>query len=158
ALFDRLPKPTFAEQVEGTKKFFSELNRLGMTGVIDPGGNNVVPESYDSLFKVWRDGNLTVRVAYSLCGMTDGKEFAEYKSLLQMLPFGFGDGMLRFNGIGERITWVMNDTGAKHSEEDQEKYYEILKWAADRGMGVTMHWSSDNNVAELLSIFERVNQ
>ncbi len=29
ALFDRLPRPTFAEQVEGTKAFFRELNRLG---------------------------------------------------------------------------------------------------------------------------------
>ena len=26
------------EQVEGTKKFFRELNRLGLTGVYDPGG------------------------------------------------------------------------------------------------------------------------
>jgi predicted amidohydrolase YtcJ len=37
ALFARLPKPSFEEQVEGTKKFFSELNRLGLTGVIDFG-------------------------------------------------------------------------------------------------------------------------
>ena len=29
ALFDKLPKPTFDEQVDGTKKFFRELNRLG---------------------------------------------------------------------------------------------------------------------------------
>ena len=36
ALFDRLPKPNFDEQVEGTKKFFRELNRLGLTGVGDP--------------------------------------------------------------------------------------------------------------------------
>src|SRR5262249_42218001 len=28
ALFDRLPKPSPAEQVEGTKQFFRELNRL----------------------------------------------------------------------------------------------------------------------------------
>jgi predicted amidohydrolase YtcJ len=36
ALFDKLPHPTFDEQVEGTKKFFRELNRLGVTGVDDP--------------------------------------------------------------------------------------------------------------------------
>src|SRR5262245_64040221 len=39
-LFDRLPKPTFDEHVTGTKLFFRELNRLGLTGVVDPGGNN----------------------------------------------------------------------------------------------------------------------
>ena len=42
-LFDRLPRPTLEQQVEGTKKFFRELNRLGMTGVSDPCGNNVTP-------------------------------------------------------------------------------------------------------------------
>src|SRR5687767_9794837 len=51
-LFDRLPKPNFDEQVEGTKAFFRELNRLGLTGVVDPGGNNVTPREYQALFKV----------------------------------------------------------------------------------------------------------
>jgi len=58
--------------VAGTKLFFRELNRLGLTAVGDPGGNNVTPREYQALFKVWRDEQLTVRVAYSLCGMTDG--------------------------------------------------------------------------------------
>ncbi len=56
ALFDRLPMPTPEQEVEGTKKFFRELNRLGMTGVVDPGGNNMTAESYQALFKVWRQG------------------------------------------------------------------------------------------------------
>ena len=30
ALFDKLPKPTFDEQVDGTKTFFREFNRLGV--------------------------------------------------------------------------------------------------------------------------------
>ena len=54
ALFDKLPHPTFDEQVEGTKKFFREMNRLGVTGVGDPGGNNLNPENYQPVFKVWR--------------------------------------------------------------------------------------------------------
>ena len=77
ALFDRLPKPTFAEQVQGTREFFRELNRLGLTGVVDPGGNNLFPPDYQALFDVWRRGELTVRVAYSLNGQTAGAEFAE---------------------------------------------------------------------------------
>ena len=157
ALFDRLPLPNFEQQVEGTQKFFRELNRLGMTGVGDPGGNNVTPESYAALFKVWREGRLTVRVAYSLCGMTPGKEFEEYQSLLQMSPMGFGDDMLRFNGLGERITWAMNNNN-KPTEEEKDKYYQIVKWAAQRGMSVTMHWSNDASASQLLGIFERVNQ
>jgi predicted amidohydrolase YtcJ len=157
ALFDRLPKPTFEEQVAGTKKFFRELNRLGITGVGDPGGNNVEPGDYQAVFKVWRDGQLTVRVAYSLCGPTPGKEFEELQSLTQLLPMGFGDDMLRFNGIGERITWAMNNN-EKPTEADKEKYYQIVKWVAERGMSLTMHWTNDGSVDQLLSIFERVNK
>jgi predicted amidohydrolase YtcJ len=157
-LFDRLPKPTFDQQVAGTKAFFYELNRLGITGVVDPGGNNMTPNEYQALFKVWRDGELTVRVAYSLCGMTDGKEFEEYKNYLAMMPQGFGDDMLHFNGIGERITWAMNSVGGKRPQADKDKYYEIVRWAAGRGLAVTMHWNGDENVDELLGIWERVNR
>jgi predicted amidohydrolase YtcJ len=67
ALFDRLPKPTFEQQVEGTQKFFRELNRLGLTGVVDPGGNNLAAADYQAVFNVWRQGGMTLRVAYCLC-------------------------------------------------------------------------------------------
>jgi len=157
ALFDKLPKPNFDEQVEGTKKFFRELNRLGITGVVDPGGNNVGPEDYQAVFKVWRDRQMTVRVAYSLCGDPPGAEFAELKDLTQLLPMGFGDDMLRFNGIGERITWAMNNNN-KPSDADKQKYFEIARWAAERGMSITMHWTNEESVDQLLSIFERVNK
>ncbi len=156
ALFDKLPHPTFDEQVEGTKKFFRELNRLGLTGVGDPGGNNLNPENYQPLFKVWRQGQMTVRVAYSLCGPTPGKEFEELKSLTQMLPQGFGDDMLKFNGIGERVTWGMNNNDHP-TAEDKENYYQIVRWAAQKGMPVTMHWPKDETADTLLSIYERVN-
>ena len=157
-LFDRLPKPTFDEQVAGTKLFFRELNRLGLTGVVDPGGNNVTPREYQALFKVWHDRQLTLRVAYSLCGMTDGSEFAEYQNYLAMMPQGFGDDMLHFNGIGERITWAMNGINGIPPEADKAKYYEIVRWAAQRGLTVTMHWNTEKNVDQLLGIWERVNK
>ena len=156
-LFERLPKPTFEQQVEGTKLFFHELNRLGLTGVVDPGGNNMTPREYQALFKVWRDRELTIRVAYSLCGMTDGSELQEYQNYLAMMPQGFGDDMLKFNGIGERITWAMNGVSGKRPEQDKAKYYEIVRWAAERGLTITMHWNGDENVDELLGIWERVN-
>ncbi len=157
-LFDRLPKPNFDEQVAGTKMFFRELNRLGLTGVVDPGGNNVTPREYQALFKVWRDRQLTLRVAYSLCGITNGSEFTEYQNYLAMMPQGFGDDMLHFNGIGERITWAMNGVRGVAPEADQAKYYEIVRWAAQRGLTVTMHWDTDANVDQLLGIWERVNK
>jgi predicted amidohydrolase YtcJ len=157
ALFDRLPKPTFEQQVEGTKKFFRELNRLGLTGVVDPGGNNLLPADYQALFQVWRQGQMTLRVAYSLCGNNAGAEFEEFKSLTQLLPMGFGDGLLKFNGLGERITAAMNNNN-RPSATDQEKYAQIAKWAAERGMSLTMHWANDASVGQLLDIFDSVNK
>lgn len=157
ALFDRLPRPTFDEQVDGTKKFFRELNRLALTGVVDPGGNNLGPEDYHALFNVWRERQMTVRVAYSLCGQTPGSELSELKALTAVLPMGFGDDMLRFNGLGERITVAMNNN-EKPSDADKQQYYEIARWAAERGMTLTMHWSRDASVGHLLDLFERVNK
>ena len=157
ALFDRLPKPTLDEQVEGTRKFFRELNRLGLTGVVDPGGNNLTPDDYQALFQVWRQHQLTVRVAYALCGLTPGAELEDYKNWTRLLPMGFGDDLLRFNGIGERITEAMNNNDHP-TDTEKEKYYQIAKWAADRGMSLTMHWPRDASAGQLLDIFERVNK
>jgi len=157
ALFDKLPKPTFDQQVDGTKKFFRELNRLGLTGVVDPGGNNLAPDDYQAVFRVWRDHEMTLRVAYTLCGQTPGSEFAELKNLVALMPQGFGDDMLRFNGLGERITAAMNNN-PRPTDADKEQYYEIVKWAAERGLSLTMHWNNDASVGQLLTIFERVNK
>jgi predicted amidohydrolase YtcJ len=157
ALFDKLPKPTFDEQVDGTKKFFRELNRLALTGVYDPGGNNLAPDDYQAVFKVWRQGEMTVRVAYTLCGQTPGAEFAELKGLVALVPQGFGDDMLRFGGLGERITAAMNNNN-RPTDTEKEAYYEIVRWAAGRGLTLTMHWNNDASAGQLLDIFERVNR
>ena len=157
ALFDKLPKPSLEDEVEGTKLFFRELNRLGITGFVDPGGNNLFPADYPALLKVWRDGQMTVRVAYALNGQTAGKEFEEYQDLTRLLPMSFGDDMLKFNGIGERITWDMNNN-EKPTQAQKDRYYEIIRWAAQQGMALTMHWNRDASVDELLRLFEKLNK
>jgi predicted amidohydrolase YtcJ len=157
SLFDRLPKPTPEQAVDGTRKFFTELNRLAITGVVDPGGNNLFPPDYQPLFRVWRDHQMTVRVAYTLNGQTSGKEFDELKNLTQLLPMGMGDDFLRFNGLGERITVAMNNNN-RPDETVREKYYQTIRWAAERGMSLTMHWGSNSSVSLLLDLFEQVNR
>ena len=157
ALFDRLPKPTYQQKVDGTIEFFRELNRLGLTGVVDPGGNNLLPTDYEPLFDVWRQRKMTVRVAYALCSQTTGSELDELKQLTTLLPMGFGDAMLRFNGIGERLTTAMYNNDSP-TDADKERFHELAKWAAQRGVTLTIHWGRDAAVGQLLSIFERVNR
>jgi len=156
ALFARLPKPSFEEQVEGTKKFFKELNRLGLTGVIDPGGFGMSPPDYRALFKIWREGTLSLRVAYTIFAQGRGKELEDYKALTQLLPMGFGDERLRFNGIGENVAWgVYNNDNPP--EAAREQFTEICRWAASQRMSLNIHWHNDSSVGFVLDTFERVN-
>jgi predicted amidohydrolase YtcJ len=105
-IFDHLPKPTLAEQVDGSKKFFREMNSLGITGIVDGGGVSMYPASYQAVFKLWHDKELSVRVAYHLCAPKPGSELADLQNLTQLSPPGFGDAMLHFNGPGEILIWA----------------------------------------------------
>ena len=157
ALFDRLPKPTYDDNLRGTRLFFTELNRLGITGVIDPGGFNISPPQYAALFQLWRERALTVRVAYSLFAQNIGAELAEFRNLTQLLPMGYGDDMLRFNGIGERITGAMYNNNQPDAAA-KEKFLEVIRWAARQKLALTIHWQENASVHHLLDLFEQVNR
>src|SRR5262249_43318047 len=112
---------------------------------------------YAALQKLWREKSLSVRVAYSLFAQNVGAEFEEYKNLTQFLPMGFGDDMLRFNGIGERITGGMYNNNAPDAA-NKDKFLEIIRWAAKQGLSVTIHWPEDKSVHHLLDLYEEVNK
>ncbi len=156
-LYAKLPQPTLDQSLDGTRRFFRELNRLGVTSVIDPGGHNLAPEDYAALLRLWRAGGLSVRVAYSISAPRPANELADYQLLTRFLPMGVGNTMLRFNGIGERVTWGLynNDTP---SEAQKEEFYRVARWAAGQGLALTAHWNNDRSVHHLLEIFERVDR
>jgi len=156
-LYAWLPSPALNEGVDGTRQFLHELNRFGITGVFDPGGHNLAPEDYEALFRLWRAGGLTVRIAYSVCSPRPGSELADLQTLTRFLPMGVGDGMLRFNGIGERVTWGMYNNDAP-TEAQKEDFYRVARWTAERGMALTVHWNNDRSVHHLLDVLERVDR
>ena len=129
---------------------------MGLTGVIDPGGYNLPIPDYQPLFQVWREHGLTLRVRYSLSAPRRGHELEDFKELTQVLPMGFGDDWLRFNGIGENVTWGMYNNETP-TEAQKEQLFEVLRWAVSRGMTATFHWHNDNSVPHLLDVLERVN-
>jgi predicted amidohydrolase YtcJ len=155
-VFNRLPRPSFAQQVAGTRAFFRTLNSLGITGVLDPGGYNLPVEAYGPLFQLWRDRALTLRVAYSLCAPRRDHELSDFQALTALLPMGFGDDWLRFNGIGENVTWGMYNNDAP-SEAQKVQLHETLRWAVRRGLTATFHWHNNRSVHHLLDVLERVN-
>ena len=157
ALFDRLPKPTLADNLSGTRQFFTELNRLAITGVVDPGGFSLSAPQYAAVFQLWRQKAQTVRVAYSLFAQQAGGELAEYRNLTQLLPMGFGDDMLKFNGIGERVTIALYNNNAP-DEKVTAAFLEVARWAARQGLTLTIHWQEDASVHHLLDMFEQVDR
>src|ERR1041385_6872272 len=155
-LFDLLPRPDFAQNVAGTKAFFRTLHAMGLTGVIDPGGYNLSIPDYQPLFQVWREHALTLRVRYSLSAPRRNHELEDFQELTQVLPMGFGDDWLRFNGIGENVTWGLYNND-QPTEAQKQQLYEVLRWAVGRGMTATFHWHNDKAVHHLLEVLERVN-
>jgi predicted amidohydrolase YtcJ len=155
-LFNRLPRPSFEQKVAGTQAFFRALNAMGLTGVSDPGGYNLSIPDYQPLFDVWRRHGLTLRVRYSLSAPRRDHELEDFKDLTQVLPMGFGDEWLRFNGIGENVTWGMyNNDSPTDAQKDQ--LADVLRWAASRRMTATFHWQNDEAVHHLLDVLDRVN-
>lgn len=156
-IFDRLPKPTLNEQVDGSRKFFREMNSLGITGIVDGGGVSMYPANYQAVFKLWRDKQLTLRVAYHLCAPTPGSELADLQNLTQLLPPGFGDSMLHFNGPGEILVWA-DWTDGDITPDGKARLAELLRWAASKSYTIQLHWNPDRTVHDLLDIVEDIEK
>src|SRR5260370_12943744 len=61
------PKLPFEYQLNSTRHFMRELNRLGVTGAVDArGGFQNYPEDYAPVQKLADEGQLTIRLAYNL--------------------------------------------------------------------------------------------
>jgi hypothetical protein len=50
-------------------------------------------------------------------------EVEEYRKYLGLIPMGFGDEMMQFNGIGEQIVWVINNV-QRPNACDLERLYQ----------------------------------
>ena len=155
-LFNRLPKPSAEQKYAGTLAFFRALNARGITGVNDPGGYNLEIDDYQTLLQVWRERRLTLRVRYSLSAPRRGHELEDFKSLTQKLPMGSGDQWLRFNGIGENVTWGFYNND-NPTDDQKQQLHEVLRWAVANGMNVTFHWHNGRSVHHLLDVLARVN-
>jgi len=161
-LHGKLPKPPFEQQVEGTIAFMSELNRLGLTGILDPGGGGVFPHSYRALYKVWQAGALTQRVRYQVSVQSRGNELQDIKQWSDYQTMGHGDPMLRFSGFGEVIIWGMHDgseigTPFNASDKAKDDLYEAAKFLAEREISLQIHAQHNHSAKQILDIFARVN-
>ena len=160
----RGPRLPLEDQLNSTRHFMRELNRLGITSVIDAGGGGQnYPEDYDVVQRLHRDDQLTVRIAYNLFAQKAGGERDDYARWIGMTQPGAGDAQLRMNGAGENLTWSAADfenfleprpEPAEVMESELESIVELL---AEHQWPFRIHATYDETIDRFLGVFERVN-
>jgi len=161
----RLPRLSTEDQLNSTRLFMRELNRLGVTSAIDAGGGGQqFPEDYDVIRELHRRGEMTVRVAYNLFTQSPGVELADFEGWLASSRYGDGDEMFRLNGAGEtlvysaadfeKFSWARPDLPA--SMEDELEC--VIRLLAESRWPWRLHATYDESITRMLDVFERVNR
>lgn len=158
------PKLPVEDQINSTRHYMREMNRLGITSVIDAGGGGQnYPDDYSVIQKLHDENLLTVRIAYNLFAQKAGAELSDYERWVSITEPGAGSAMLRMNGGGENLTWSAADFEnfleprpdlAPTMESELEPIVELLatnKWP------FRIHATYDESIDRFLSVFERVN-
>lgn len=83
------PKLPVEHQINSTRHFMRELNRLGLTSIIDAGGGyQNYPEDYEVIEELHKRGEMTVRICNGIFNHTSPCEFHQGKLLLHLtIPF-----------------------------------------------------------------------
>ena len=83
------PKLPPEYQANSSRHFMRELNRLGITSVIDAGGGfQNYPEDYQMIDQLHKNGELTVRIAYNLFTQKPKAELADFEQWTGMVKPG----------------------------------------------------------------------
>ncbi len=93
------PKLPLDYQVNSTRHFMRELNRLGVTGVIDAGGGfQNYPDDYEVIQKLSDENQMTVRLAYNLFTQKPKAEKEDFLNWTSSVKYKQGNDYFRHNG------------------------------------------------------------
>lgn len=164
-LFARVPKLSDADQALSTELYMREMNRLGLTSVVDAGGGGQnYPEHYGGIQRLASEGRMTLRIAYNLFAQRPGQEIDDYRLWSQKVSPGQGDDYLRMAGAGEYILWAATDPAnfgksvAQPPAIMESKLAEVATYLAGKGWPIRMHASYDGTAARILDVLEKVNR
>jgi predicted amidohydrolase YtcJ len=164
-VFAKIPKLSADDQVISTRHMMRELNRLGVTSLIDAGGGGQnYPEHYQAIAKLAADKALTVRIGYTLMAQRPGREIDDYKGWLSQAKLYQGDDYFRLCGAGEYTVWAAGDVTnfAKDPLPQppimEEKLTEVLKFVVSNGWPFRMHASFDFTAQRILGVVEKVHK
>src|SRR5215469_14991804 len=104
------PKLSREDQINSSRHFFRELNRFGITSVIDAGGGfQNYPDDYGVVNELHRNGELSLRLAYNLFTQEPKGELADFQNWTKMTKPGVGDDFFCVNGAGEMLVFSAAD-------------------------------------------------
>jgi predicted amidohydrolase YtcJ len=159
------PKLPFDYQVNSTRHFMRELNRLGVTGAIDAGGGfQNYPEDYAVIQKLSEEGQLTVRLAYNLFTQKPKGEKADFLNWTKTSKYKQGNDYFRHNGAGEMLVFSAADfedfrqTRPDMPPEMESELEDVVRILAQNRWPWRLHATYDETIARSLDVFERVNR
>jgi predicted amidohydrolase YtcJ len=159
------PKLSLDDQINSTRHFMRELNRLGVTSVIDAGGGfQNYPQDYEVIERLARADQLTVRVAYNLFTQKPKEELADFQGWAKLVKPGQGNDMYRHNGAGEMLVYSAADyEDFREPRPDvppsmEEELARVVRHLAQVKWPFRLHATYDETITRALDTFEKVHK
>ena len=159
------PKLTPDQQENSTRHFMRELNRLGLTSVIDAGGGfQNYPDDYQVIEHLHRRGEMTVRVAYNLFTQRPKQELDDFSKWVKMTRPGDGSDFYRMNGAGEMLTFSAADfEDFLEPRPDlpgslEQELTPVIRLLVQHRWPFRLHATYDESISRFLNVFEAVNR
>lgn len=159
------PKLAPEDQVNSTRHFMRELNRLGITSVIDAGGGfQNYPEDYRIIQALADADQLTVRIAYNLFTQNAGRELEDFQGWAKQVRPGQGSPLFRHNGAGEMLVFSAADfEDFREPRPDLPARMEgelapVVRHLVEQRWPFRIHGTYDESISRFLDVFEAVNR
>lgn len=159
------PKLGFDDQVNSTRHFMRELNRLGVTSCIDAGGGfQNYPDDYRVIDHLFERDQLTVRIAYNLFTQRPKEEFEDFAGWVKIVKPGQGNDVYKMNGAGEMLVFSAADfEDFLEPRPDLQPVLEtelkkVIRLLVENRWPFRLHATYDESISRFLSIFEEVNR
>jgi predicted amidohydrolase YtcJ len=165
ATLARGPKLDPQDQVNSTRLFMRELNRLGITSVIDAGGGfQNFPDDYEVIKELNEKKQLTVRIAYNLFTQNKGAEKGDFERWTEMLPPLSGSPTFRHNGAGEMLVFSAADFEDFREPRPElpasmeGELEDVVRLLVEKRWPFRLHATYDESISRALDVFETVNR
>lgn len=159
------PKLPFDYQLNSTRHFMRELNRLGVTGVIDAGGGfQNYPDDYAVIQQLADAGQMTVRLAYNLFTQKPKDEKEDFLAWTGSVRYKQGDDYFRHNGAGEMLVFSAADfedfrqPRPDMPPEMEGELEEVVRILAQNRWPWRLHATYDETISRALDVFEKVDR